>query len=215
MTQTAKAKATADTIRRVLATTALAALATTASAGTTLLVGNLGDEHNTALVNYDLSTPVDFNPLDDSVIANYVALYTFQVVIPGTVSVTSTAANAAGMLPYFSLFSGSGTSATFLDSNFDFEAYDPVGGDFTWAGTLAAGTYEIALGTYENMSFAEQDSTGATKLGAGFIGFGQYLGTGAYSLTLTTPVPEPTPAWLLGVGLAALGTRSWRARHAA
>ena len=203
------------TPRAVLAALALGTLAgiaapALAAGGTTVFAGNLGDPGNGALVGSDFSSPANGAP-DFSDPGDNVALYIFTVNYAGPVSVTSTAANAAGMLPYFTLFSGSGNSATFLASNFDFEAYDPVGGDFTWSGTLAAGTYEIALGTYENMSYAEQDPD-HTTLGAGFIGFGQYLGTGDYSLTLTTPVPEPTSAWLLGLGLAALGTRSWRAR---
>lgn len=204
-----------NTIRSLLAGATLATLAAGASAnaGTTVYSGNLGDPGNAALVGSDFSDPVDGAP-DFSDPANNVALYVFTVDHAGNVSVTSTAANAAGMIPYFTLFAGSGDSAVFVASNFDFEAYDPVGGDFTWTGTLAAGTYELALGTFENMSFAEQQPDVYT-LGDGFIGFGQYLGTGDYSLTVTTPVPEPTSAWLLGLGLAALGTRSWRARRAA
>ena len=38
------------------------------------------------------------------------------------------------------------------------------------------------------------------------------LGDGSYALNLTTPVPEPSGALLLGIGLAALAARMRRAR---
>ena len=86
------------------------------------------------------------------------ALYTFSVTIPGTVSIVSTGFAAGGVDPYFTLFAGSGDSATFLDSNYA-QAIS-TGGDFTWTSTLAVGTYEIALGAFENMSFAENLGSG-------------------------------------------------------
>ena len=196
-----------NTIRNALAGAALFALATAAGA-TTTLSGNLGDPGNAALVGSDLGPP-DFT--DDNAVANNVALYVFTVNHAGTVSVVSTGFAAGGVDPYFSLFAGSGASATFVDSN-NAQA-TTTGGDFTWTGSLAVGSYEIALGPYDNMSFAE--NLGVGTLGDGFIALGEpgSLGDGSYSLELTTPVPEPTAPWLMAVGLAALATRPWRARR--
>jgi hypothetical protein len=185
---------------------ALAAAAMTAGAATTL-AGNLGDPGNGALVGSDLGVP-DFT--DANAVANNVALYTFTVAQAGTVSVVSTGFAAGGVDPYFTLFTGTGATAAFLDSNY-LQAIS-TGGDFTWAGTLAAGSYEIALGSFENMSYAE--NLGSGTLGDGFIGLGDpnAVWDGSYVLTLTTPVPEPTGLWLMAVGLAAVGTRVWRGR---
>ncbi len=196
------------TIRNGLAGAALALAATLAGASTTLS-GNLGDAGNAALVGSDLGAP-DFT--DDNAIANNVALYVFSTVVGGTVSVVSTGFAGGGVDPYFTLFSGSGSTATFYDSNY--AQATTTGGDFTWTGTLAAGTYEIALGSFENMSFAE--NLGSGTLGDGFIGLGDpnSLGNGSYSLNLTTPVPEPSGMGLMAVGLAALAARRWRGRSA-
>jgi hypothetical protein len=174
------------------------------------LAGNLGDPGNAALVGSDLGAP-DFT--DDNAIANNVALYTFYVPRDGSVSVVSTGFAAGGVDPYFSLFSGTGATAAFFDSNY--AQATTTGGDFTWTGTLGQGSYEIALGAFENMSFAENFGSGV--LGDQFIGLGDpnSLGDGSYSMTLTTPVPEPSDSWLMAVGLAALATRTWRARRAA
>ena len=185
------------------------ALATSMAAASTTYDGNLGDSGNGALVGSDLGAP-DFT--DANAVADNVALYTFTVTHGGTVSIVSTGFAGGGVDPYFTLFTGSGASATFLDSN-DAQA-TTTGGDFTWTGSLGVGTYEIALGAFENMSFAE--NLGSGTLGDGFIFLGDpnSLGNGAYSLTLSTPVPEPGSAWLLAVGLAVVGRRAWRARRA-
>jgi hypothetical protein len=184
------------------------ALATSLAGASTTYNGNLGDSGNGALVGSDLGAP-DFT--DENSVANNVALYTFTVTHGGTVSIVSTGFAGGGVDPYFTLFTGSGAPATFLDSNY--AQATSTGGDFTWTGTLGVGTYEIALGSFENLSFAE--NLGSGTLGDGFIGLGDpnSLGSGGYSLTLTTPVPEPTSAWLLAIGLAAVGTRTWRGRR--
>lgn len=178
-------------------------------AGATTLSGNLGDSGNGALVGSDLGAP-DFT--DANAVANNVALYTFDVTVAGTVDIVSSGFGAGGVDPYFTLFDGSGNTATFHDSNYA-QAIS-TGGDFTWTGTLGTGSYEIALGSFENMSFAE--NLGSGTLGDGFIFLGDpnSLGNGSYSLTLTTPVPEPEGSWLMGVGLAVIATRAWRARRA-
>lgn len=192
------------TIRNGLAGTTLALAATLA--GATTYAGNLGDAGNAALVGSDLGMP-DFT--DDNAIANNVALYTFTTT-GGTVSIVSTGFAGGGVNPYFTLFLGSGGTATFYDSNYA-QAIS-TGGDFTWTVTLAAGTYEIALGSFENMSFAE--NLGSGTLADDFTGLGDpnSLGDGSYSLNLTTPVPEPSGTLLLAVGVAALATRVRRPR---
>ena len=197
-----------NTIHKALAGAALAAMACAAGAAT--LSGNLGDPGNAALVGSDLGAP-DFT--DVNAIADNVALYPFMVTYAGTVSIVSTGFAAGGVDPYFTLFTGSGSSATFLDSNYA-QAIS-TGGDFTWAGTLAAGSYEIALGAFENLSFAE--NLGSGTLGDGFIQLGDpnSVFDGSYKLTLTTPIPEPSQAWLLALGVAALAARRLRGRRAA
>jgi hypothetical protein len=192
------------TILNGLAATTLALVSTLA--GATTHAGNLGDAGNGALVGSDLGAP-DFT--DENAVANNVALYTFATAT-GAVSIVSTGFAGGGVDPYFTLFSGSGASATFYDSNY-LQATS-TGGDFAWTGTLAAGTYEIALGAFENMSFAENLGSGA--LADGFIGLGDpnSLGDGSYSLNVTTTVPEPSGAWLLVFGAAALAMRVRRSR---
>jgi hypothetical protein len=200
-------RATGHPLRTALAGLALAGLAGAADAATTL-AGNLTDPGNTHLVGSDLGAPDFGNP------AYNVALYTFSVLYTGNVDIASSGfAGGTGVDPYFTLFAGSGNGATFLDSNYN-QAYFGGGGDFDWTGPLAAGTYEIALGVFGNMSFAEQDPVSYT-LGDGFIAIPNIdsLGDGSYILTLTTPVPEPAVSWMFALGLAALGSRAWRARR--
>jgi hypothetical protein len=178
---------------------AIAIMATATAAEATTFSGNLGDAGNTALVGSDLGAP-DFT--DENAIANNVALYTFTTNGNGLVSLLSTGFAAGGIDPYFSLFSGSGASATFLDSNYT-QAFS-TGGDFSYSATLAAGTYQVAVGAFANLSFAENLGTGT--LGDGFTSLGEpgSLYDGSYSVTLTTPVPEPSTGALVGLGLAAV-----------
>ena len=194
------------TIRNGIAGATLALAATLAAATTTTLAGNLGDSGNAALVDSDLGAP-DFS--DDNAIADNVALYTFTVTVPGTVDIVSTGFAAGGVDPYFTLFAGAGDGATVYDSNY-VQAFS-TGGDFAWTGSLVAGTYQIALGSFANMSIAENYGVGTLADGFAFLGDPNSLGDGSYSLTLTTPVPEPSGTWLMAVGLAALATRSRRA----
>jgi hypothetical protein len=184
------------------------ALATSMAGASTVYSGNLGDSGNGALVGSDLGAP-DFT--DANSIADNVALYTFTVSHAGAASIVSTGFAGGGVDPYFTLFTGSGGSATFLDSNY--AQATSTGGDFTWTGTLAVGTYEIALGAFENLSFAENLGSGTLADGFIFLGDPNSLGNGDYSLTLSTAVPEPGSAWLLAVGLAIVGTRAWRTRR--
>ena len=193
-----------NTILNALAAATLALASTLA--GATTYAGNLGDAGNAALVGSDLGAP-DFT--DDNAIADNVALVTFTT-NTGLVSIVSTGFAGGGVDPYFTLFSGSGGTATFYDSNY-LQATS-TGGDFTWTGTLAGGTYEIALGAFENMSFAENLGSGTLADGFIFLGDPNSLGNGSYSLNVTTAVPEPSGALLLVFGVAALATRLRRSR---
>ena len=193
------------TIKSVLAAASLALAA--GLAGATTYSGNLGDAGNAALVGSDLAAP-DFT--DANAVADNVALYVFTTTLSGTVSIVSSGFAGGGVDPYFTLFTGSGGTATFLDSNY--VQATSTGGDFTWTGTLAAGTYEIALGSFENLSFAENQGSGTLGDGFIFLGDPNSLGDGHYVLDLSTPVPEPSSMLLLAVGLAALATRVRRNR---
>ena len=178
-----------------------------ASAQTTSLSGRFDDPTNTALVGSDLGA-AQFG--DVNAIANNVALYDFTVTTAGTVTIQSLGFGEGGADPYFTLFEGAGTGATFLDSNYS-QAFS-TGGDFIWSGGLAVGTYQIALGVFANMSFAE--NSGAGTLGDGFIGLGvpDSAGDGHYHLGVTTPVPEPSTWLLLAIGLAGIGWKAGRRR---
>ena len=98
-------------------------------------------------------------------------------------------------------------TANFVASNYlHAQAF---GGDFTQTEALSAGDYTVAIGTYVNLSFAE--NLGSGFLADGFIGLGdpRYFGNGAYRLTVTLPdaqtVPAPGGATLtLTAALAAL-----------
>jgi hypothetical protein len=172
-----------------------------------VFAGQLNDPANAALAASDLTAPQFASPVD---VANNVALLTFTVGLAGSVEVRSTGFAAGGVDPFFSLFQGTGPTATFLASNYD-QAFS-TGGDFDYVGLLATGAYTIALGTFANESFAENYGSGT--LADGFIGLGteSYLGDSSYrlsvtSLPVTAPVPEPTSAALLLIGMAALFAR--------
>lgn len=148
------------------------------------------------------------------------AIHVLTVSTAGSVSVVSSGYTAGGVDPYFTLFSGTGAGALFVDSNFD-EAFS-TGGDFSLSFNLARGDYTPALGVFANMSFVENSGSGT--LGDGFTGLGGpgYLGDYGYHLTMTMPdgggngVPEPGAAWLTLTALARLGFgRARRPGHGA
>lgn len=182
----------------------LAAAAGASHAQSVAYSGRLDDPTNTALVSSDLTAP---SFVDDQSVADNVALYALDVQVSGLVSIVSTGFAAGGADPYFTLFSGTGATATVVGSNYT-QAFS-TGGDFSFSAVLAAGTYRIALGAFANMSFAE--NLGSGVLGDGFVGLGvpAFLGDSSYRLVVNSPVPEPAAAWLLVAGMAALVLR-WR-----
>ena len=159
--------------------------------------GFLNDSGNAALIGSPVwagGTPPTPLFADDFDIANNVALHTFSVAAPGNVNFLSSGFAAGGVDPYFTLFSGTGETATFLGSNFA-QAFS-TGGDFDLNFLLSAGDYTLALGAFANMSFAE--NLGAGALGDGFIALGgpSFLWNYYYELEVSTggsgaPIPEP------------------------
>jgi len=134
----------------------------------------------------------------------------------GGTSLTGAVVAAGGLEPYLSLFDASGN---FLASTF-FGTQCPAGAN-TYAGncddesldggTLAAGTYYIALTAFQNMSLAENYGLG--NLSDGFTGLGDLqldedLHYG-FDVILTPnstpppPVPEPNYLFLMAFALGA------------
>jgi len=186
----------------------LAGLATHAAASYAVTFsGYVNDAVNPALVHSDLG-PALFG--DDFEIANNVALHTFNVAAAGNYNFDSNGFAAGGIDPYFTLFSGTGPAATFLASNYD-QAFS-TGGDFLINLALAAGDYTIALGTFANQAFAENNPDADPDLGDGFtlLGGPDFLGNYYYELSVDIgepppPVPEPGSLLLLLTGLAMVG----------
>ncbi|MBS0369956.1 MAG: DVUA0089 family protein [Proteobacteria bacterium] len=167
--------------------------------------GHLDDSGNAALMGSDLGAP-QFT--DDAAVANNVALYTFNVTTGGAVNFTSLGFAGGGVDPYFSLFSGSGNAANFIGSNY-VQAFS-TGGDFAFSFVLAPGDYTLTLGSFANMSIAE--NAGIGSLGDGFSGLGQpgALGSTFYKLNVGVPdrsngAPEPGTLLLLGIAGVVFG----------
>ncbi|WIT14199.1 DVUA0089 family protein [Paucibacter sediminis] len=197
-------------ISRGLTGPLLALLAGPALAAVVSLSGKLDDPSNTALVASDMGA-AQF--IDELASANNVALHVLHVALGGTVSVTSLGFAAGGIDPYFTLFSGTDwATAGFSASNYLHAV--SVGGDFTQDLLLSAGDYTLAIGVFENLSFAE--NLGSGVLGDGFTALGGplYFGDGHYAFTVTLPeaatVPEPGGALL---GLTAACAAGWSARR--
>jgi hypothetical protein len=194
-----------------------------ARATTLTLSGYLNDSANSALVasdGYEDLQPARFGSDDE--IARNVAIYELTVSTPALFTFESHGYAAGGTQPYFTIFQGNDTSATFVDSN-----YFSPDIDFTVTEPLAAGDYLLALGTWFNMSFAENNPDADPTLGDGFIALGVpgFLGTSYYELGVSAdtdfriapakglaaePVPEPTTLMLVGMGLASGALRKKR-----
>ena len=137
-----------------------------AALASTTYDGRLDDAANSALVYSDLGAP-QFT--DAASIANNVALYSFHLGSAANVSFSSLGFAVGGVDPYFTVFAGLlGGGATVVGSNYD-HAFT-TGGDFSIALPLSAGDYTIALGTFANMSFAENFGSGT--LDDGFTALG-------------------------------------------
>ena len=171
-----------------------------ASASAQVFSGHLDDPANAALVASDLGAARFANEFE---IANNVALYDLNVPIAGLVSITSTGFAAGGADPYFTLFAGSGGAATFFASNYE-QAFS-TGGDFSYAASLAAGVYRLAIGAFANMSFAENFGSGSLADGFTALGTPSSLGDASYRVVVATAVPEPSSWALLLAGLLAVG----------
>jgi hypothetical protein len=191
-------------------------------ASATTVSGHLNDSTNTALVGSDGYQDLQAARFgNDGEIARNVAVYELTVTNTGTLDFTSLGYAAFGAEPYFTLFQGSGTGATFLGSNY----FDP-NIDFSLSYLLNAGSYMFAIGVWMNMSFAENNPDADPTLGDGFTALGGpgQLGSYYYELEIASadggvfdinpatgiitppqPVPEPSTWLLMGFGLLALG----------
>jgi hypothetical protein len=149
--------------------------------------GFLNNPGNTALVGSDLGAPLFGNDFE---IANNVALYVISVPTAGTVNFRSVGFVAGGADPYFTLFRGTGSSATFVGSNYT-QAFS-TGGEFNLFFALTAGNYTVATGAFANMSFAENLGTGT--LGDGFIGLGEPDALGNYYYELQIDLGQQVAA---------------------
>lgn len=99
---------------------------------------------------------------------------------PGGKNAQGNVIPTGGFDTYLSVFSGSGPTATFLISNDDGVcppgtiAVGLCGDSALTLSALPAGSYTLALSSFENMSFAENLGTGT--LGDGFIALGSFGG---------------------------------------
>ena len=156
----------------------LLASASGARAASITLSGYVADPLNAALIGSDAwAGAVPPSPLfgDDFEIDDNVALHEIVLVTGGMTTFESLGFGLGGIDPYFSLFAGGGAGATFVGSNWD-DAFFGDGGDFLLQFNLAPGIYSVAIGTFANMSFAE--NIGAGVLGDGFIAAGSgFLGS--------------------------------------
>jgi hypothetical protein len=179
-----------------------------AGATTVSLTGHLSDPSDPRIIGPDPSGAgaiFTADPLDST---NNVVIYSFQVTTPSPVQFQTQSFALGGIDPYFSLFTGTGDSAAFLDSNFS-QAFS-TGGDIDLTISLGVGMYTAALSAFANMSFAE--NLGAGTLGDGFIGLGFAAGTGDptyYNLEISgdglpASVPEPGTLGLVVLCVTAL-----------
>jgi hypothetical protein len=134
----------------------------------------------------------------------------------GGTSLTGASVASGGLEPYLSLFDASGnflastyfgTTCPLGANTYDGNCYD----ESLDGGTLAAGTYYIALTAFENMSYAENSGVGT--LSDGFTGIGDLQSDEdlhyGFDVILTPDsgpppaVPEPNYVFLMGIALGA------------
>jgi len=173
-----------------------------ANASSVTLSGHFNDHANSVLVGSDLGDAL----FEDDEIAKNVALYSLYIPVAGSVSFHSNGFFSGGADPYFTLFAGTGNSATFLGSNYD-QAFS-AGGDFDLSFVLSAGNYMVAMSVFANMSLAENYNSGSLADGFSGMGVPDCLGNSYYELGITLPdsqtVPEPCTLLLMGAGLAGI-----------
>ncbi len=204
----------------------LPVLLCTAHASTVSFVGNLGTDAN-AGCEAGCSTDdefVQFGAVIDSFTVGTTS--TMQAVTfsyGGGVNGNGQSIAEGGFAPYLSLFDGSGN---FLASTY-FGTTCPSGAhtnsvtnncydELLDGGTLAPGTYQIAISAFSNLSFAE--NYGAGTLADGFTGLGNpEVGEDLHYafdviLTSTSPVPEPRSTYSILGGVLLLILMGRRAK---
>lgn len=109
---------------------------------------------------------------------------------PGGTNLAGASIPDGGFDPYVSLFTGTGSSATFLASNDDgacppATADGGVCADSSLSLSLGAGSYTVIVAAFDNMSLAENLASGT--LGDGFTGLGNYdsLRTANYAIDIS------------------------------
>ena len=199
-----------------------------AEAGTISFAGNLRDDANviscgTACTLGASNTDADYAQwaavVDSFTVSTASDMQAVTFGYGGGVNGAGTAIAQGGFEPYLSLFDSSGD---FLASTLLGTTCPPGANTNTNSGqcfdvsldggTLAPGSYQVAISAFENMSFAE--NLGSGTLADGFTGLGN-LASGedlhyAFDVVLSpaTAVPEPSAGWLMGgVLLAAAGRR--------
>jgi hypothetical protein len=188
----------------------LVLLTSSVLAGTVSHVGSLNptDPTDVAFIPFTLAT--------SSIVNMQSYGYGGSANAPGGTNAAGAVISPGGFDTYFSLFQGSGPSATFLLS--DDDGLCPPGtavglacADSTIATTLGAGSYMLAVSVFENMSYAE--NWGLGTLADGFTGIADYYNassgterTSDWAVDITedpstpeSPVPEPGSLILLGL----------------
>ena len=213
--------------QRYAVVVALALTCTAVRADPTTYSGSLSDPTNPALMGSgpEPSMPSFDNPSDT---ANNVAVYDLDVPFGGftdfdfggfsditfsdlfSAAADSPSYGTTGLMPYLSLFRGTGPRAVYLTSSFqDANSFD---GNVDLHVYLTAGNYVFTISNLTNQSTAQLRQGGT--LGEGFSGRGDpaYLGDASYRLTVTTPssIPEPDSVWLAALGAALLVVRRRR-----
>jgi hypothetical protein len=130
---------------------------------------------------------------------------------PGGKNAAGRVISPGGFDSYVSIFYGTSASAAFVASNDDGLCPPAVASPFCHDSKLTvvlpAGSYTMALTTFENFSFAENLGNGI--LGDGFIGFGSYVDPGSaterssdYAVDIRIPLLVSNQVNVLQTGIA-------------